>query len=119
MALVLIKGAETADEKRRARAAEEQLNALVAQMRQIMAKYDTNSDGAISPDELTGLMKDMSPTGEVADDDVKAVFKLSDIDHSGDLKSGEIRKAIQIWGEVLKQRYPAPPAKKSSLCNVL
>ena len=89
MALVLIKGAETADEKRRARAAEEQLNALVAQMRQIMAKYDTNSDGALSLEEATTMLQfaggeevvNQAGGGDVMRHYVKAQFAKFDVNH--------------------------------------
>ena len=48
-----------------------------------------------------------------------------DASHAYMLRSGEVRKAVQIWSDILTARFPPPPPppppekKGSSLCVLL
>ena len=142
MAAFLLARSKHNSEERNARRAQEETDHIIAQTRDIMSRFDANRDGAISHSELRALMQSMVPANAsvelaetslrgvatanaVSDADVDDVFKRSDGDNSGLLRSGEVRKAVQIWSDILTARFPPPPPppppekKGSSLCVLL
>ena len=63
---------------------------------QAFAKYDTNGDGVISPDEFSKLLDDIG--SDLSATDRELGFRFIDEDDSGSVSLAELKK----WWEVIR-----------------
>ncbi|XP_077993926.1 neo-calmodulin-like [Glandiceps talaboti] len=73
-------------------------------LKQMISKCDTDGSGTVEFNEFCGLMKTMLKTPE-SPDDIRAAFKVFDIDGNGSITAGELRHVLAILGgNVSKER---------------
>ena len=79
------------------------LNPTLAQVRQIMDKYDTDNNRNLSLDEFTELYVDFMRENPNMTDDIKDCFKKLDINSDGYVDAQELRKVLLYGDEALDE----------------
>lgn len=69
----------------------------------LLKRFDSDANGKLEPEELTALLRHISPNVEVTDNDAEFVLENCDRDQDRSISPDELMNAVALWKMLLSQ----------------